>query len=47
MISRSKSTMGHLRSKIRSQEPKIEKLVNTLLAAVLIQYSENLSGRLF
>jgi hypothetical protein len=29
--------MGHLRSKTRSQELKIEKVVNTLLAAILIQ----------
>jgi hypothetical protein len=29
--------MGHLRSKTRSQELKIEKLVNTLGAAVFIQ----------
>jgi hypothetical protein len=33
---RSRSKMGYLRSKTRSQELK-EKLVNTLVAAVLIQ----------
>jgi hypothetical protein len=37
MISRSGLNMGHLRSKIRSQELKIKKFVNSLVAAVLIQ----------
>jgi hypothetical protein len=45
MISRSGLKMGHLRSKFRSQELKIEKLVYTLVAAVLILISWKLVRR--